>query len=196
MKSRRLCLLLIAALTAVACDREPAAPPPPAEDATTPRAAPSFAALSNLVYPLAGLTPDRVLLTLTDGRFEPSLDAPDHEQLVALAELEALHAIGDLDADGSPDAAVVLAWSGGGSGTFYELLAVLNEPGGLRALDGMPLGDRIDLKSIVVQESRVRLGYIGAGPDDAACCPTQRFDKAFAVEAGKLVEVPVPPASL
>ena len=194
MTARRLCLLLLTAFAAIACDREPA-PLPPA-GATAPRAAPSFAALSNLVYPLAGTAPDRVLLTLTDGRVVPNPETPEQDRLVAAAELEALHAIGDLDGDGSADAAVVLAWSGGGSGTFYELFAVLNLPDGLRALDGVPLGDRIDLKSIAVQEGRVRLGYIGAGPDDAACCPSQRFDKAFAVDAGTLVEVPVPASSL
>jgi len=47
-----------------------------------------------------------------------------------------------------------------------------------------------------VQEGRVRIGYIGAGPDDAACCPSKLFDKAYAVEAGKLAEVPFPAASL
>jgi hypothetical protein len=194
LTARPLGLLLLAALAVTGCDREPA--PAPAPVSTAPRAAPSFAALSNLVYPLSGLAPDRVLLTLSDGRFVPSPDTADGEQLVAEAELEALHAIGDLDGDGSADAAVVLAWSGGGSGTFHELFAVLNEAGGLRALDGAALGDRIDLKAIAVQEGRVRIGFIGAGPDDAACCPSKRFDKAFAVDAGRLVEVPVPAASL
>ena len=194
MTARRACLLLLAALAATGCDREPPAPPAPVIAA--PRAAPSFAALGDLVYPLSGSAPDRVLLTLKGGRFEPSLETPDEERLVAMAELEALHAVGDLDGDGSPDAAVVLAWSGGGSGTFYELFAVLNEASGLRALDGALLGDRIDLKSIVVQTGRIRIGYIGAGPDDAACCPSKTFDKAWAIEAGKLVEVPVPPPSL
>lgn len=196
MTAARLCLLLLAACVAAACDRQASAPPPPPADASAPRAAPSFAALGNLVYPLSGSAPERVLLTLADGRFEPSLETPDEERLVAMAELEALHAIGDLDGDGSPDAAVVLGWSGGGSGTFYELFAVLNEATGLRALDGALLGDRIDLKSIVVQTGRIRIGYIGAGPNDAACCPSKKFDQAFAIEAGKLVEVPIPPPSL
>jgi hypothetical protein len=189
--ARRLSLLLIAACAAVACE-----PAPPAPVATAPRGAPSFAALGRLVYPLSGLAPDRVLLTLVEGRFEPNPETRAEEQLVAMAELEALHAIGDLDGDGSADAAVVLAWSGGGSGTFHELFAVLNEAGGLRALDGQVLGDRIDLKSILIQEGRVRIAYIGAGPDDAACCPSKKFDRAYALEAGQLIEVPVPPASL
>jgi hypothetical protein len=192
--ARRLLALLAAALILTACEREPAAPPAPVVSA--PRAAPSFAALGRQVYPLTGTAPDRVLLTLVEGRFEPSPETPAEDRLVATAELEALHAIGDLDADGSPDAAVVLAWSGGGSGTFHELFAVLNEAGGLRALDGQPLGDRIDLRSILIQEGRVRIAYIGAGPDDAACCPSKKFDRAYAIDAGKLVEVPVPPASL
>ena len=38
-------------------------------------------------------------------------------------------AFGDLDNDGIDDAAVVLTYHGGGSGTFFNLLAVLNENG-------------------------------------------------------------------
>ena len=194
MTARLFGTLLLVALCATGCEREPAAAVAPPADA--PRAAPSFAALGNLVYPLSGPATDRLLLPMKDGRFEPLPETPDSERLVAEGELEALHAVGDLDGDGSPDAAVVLAWNGGGSGTFFELFAVLNEAGGPRALDGQPLGDRIGLKSIVVQEGRVRLSYVGAGPDDAACCPSKRVDKADAIGAGKLIEVPVPAESL
>jgi hypothetical protein len=192
---RTLGLLLLAVLGAAGCEREPTAAVAAAA-VSAPRAAPSFARLGNLVYPLSGAAPERVLLTLKDGRFEPDPNLPDSERLVAVGELEALHAVGDLDDDGSPDAAVLLIWSGGGSGNFYELFAVLNEPGGLRALDGLQLGDRIDLRSIAVREGHVRLSYLGPGPNDAACCPTLRIDKAYAIEAGKLIEVPVPAASL
>ena len=202
MTAPRSATLLLLALLGAGCQPEPAAPPP--APAQAPRAAPSFAKLGNLSYPLSGTAPDRVLLALVDGRYPsdaapdgaPDAATPEDERLVNEAELEALHAIGDLDGDGSPDAAVVLSWNGGGSGTFYELFAVLNEAAGLRPLDGLQLGDRIDLKQIAVQEGRIRIGFIGAGPDDAACCPSQRFDKAFAIEAGKLVEVPAPGASL
>lgn len=194
MSAARTSLLLLAALVTSACEPAVEAPAPAASP--LPRRAPTFVALGNLVYPLSGPATDRVPLRLVDGRYQPDPETPDSERLVAEAALEALHAVGDLDGDGSPDAAVVLPWSGGGSGTFHELFVVLNEPAGLRVLDGVPLGDRIDLKSIVVQDGRVRLNFIGAKPDDAACCPSQLFDKAYAIDAGRLIEVPVPGASL
>jgi hypothetical protein len=194
LTARRLTPLLLTALLAAGCGPEPAVAPAAPSNAL--RGAPSFTTLGNLGYPLSGTAPDRVLLALVDGHYAPDPATPDAERLVSDAELEALHAIGDLDGDGSPDAAVVLAWSGGGSGTFFELFAVLNEAGGLRPLEGLQLGDRIDLKQIAVQEGRIRVGFVGAGPDDAACCPSKRFDKAYAIEAGKLVEVAVPGASL
>lgn len=195
MTVRRRSLILFAALLAAACEPEIATPVAEAAE-PAPRAAPSFAALSNLAYPLAGVGSEGFALQLVDGVYTANANLPDQERLVATAELEPLHAIGDLDADGSPDGALVLGWSGGGSGTFYELFAVLNEPAGLRPLGGVLLGDRVELKSIAVRDGRVIVGYIGAGPDDAACCPTKRFDKAFQVEAGTLTEVALPGVSL
>ena len=55
---------------------------------------------------------------------------------------------GDINNDGAPDAAVVLAASGGGSGTFYSLEAVVNQYGKPVDIASISLGDRIVVKAV------------------------------------------------
>lgn len=181
--SRAASALLTCALALAACERAPA--PTPAAAPAPPRAAPTLAALGGLEYALTAFDGARVRLVA--GHFEAPTEAPPAEVLVASAELHPLSGVGDLDGDGSPDAVVVLAASGGGSGTFYELVAVLNTAQGLQALPGVVLGDRIDLKRIEVASRAVRLEYLMAGPDDPLCCPRTRAERVYAVEGGRLV---------
>lgn len=189
--SRRASALLTCALALAACERAPA---PSAAVAPAPRAAPTLAALGSLEYSLTAF--DGAQVRLVDGRFEAPPDAPREDLLVASAELHPLSGVGELDGDGSPDAVVVLAGNGGGSGTFYELVAVLNGAEGLRPLAGIALGDRIDLRRIEVSGRAVRLEFLMAGPDDPLCCPRTRVERAYRVEDGRLVELAAPPPAL
>ena len=189
VKSRLAPLLLLIALAA--CERT-VTPPPPTASAV--RAAPSRAALDNLEYALSAF--DGAKVTLKDGHYEAPPDQPEAERLIASADLHPLSAVGDLDGDGSPDAAVVVASNGGGSGVFHEVIAVLNLPDGFKAQAGVPLGDRIDLKRIEVRSGVIEIEMLSAGPNDALCCPTQRTARAFKLAGARLVETAIPGGSL
>lgn len=181
-------LLLLMALAA--CDREPA----PVAAPPAPRTAPSLAALGELEYALTAFDGARVRLAA--GHYEAPTETPPAEVLVASCELHPLSGVGDLDGDGSPDAAVVLTSSGGGSGTFHELVAVLNTAQGLTPLPGVPLGDRIDLKRIDVVGGAISLEFLMAGPDDPLCCPRAKAQRSYRIEGGRLVESAPPPPAL
>ncbi len=56
----------------------------------------------------------------------------------------------DLNKDSSPDAVVILAQSGGGSGSFYEITAVMAAGNWIYQTDSYVLGDRIEIKNIEV----------------------------------------------
>jgi len=172
------------ALLAVGCDHAATPPPPPA--VAVPRAAPSVVALGELEYRLEGF--DGYPVPLHAGRYQAPPELPDAERVVASAELHRFSAIGDLDGDGSADAAVVVVADGGGSGVFHELVAVLNRADGLQATLSLPLGDRIELRGIEVREGRVLVDLLGARPDDPACCPSQRLTRRYKVSEGRLVE--------
>src|SRR5438270_132957 len=72
--------------------------------------------------------------------------------VVRLADVAAF---GDLDGTGGLDAAVVLIGSGGGSGTFVELAAVLNDAGAARPVATTLLGDRILVREVTVQDRTI-----------------------------------------
>jgi len=184
---RPLRLALSVAVALAACDR---AEPPPVPATRAPRPAPTLIALGELDYPLTAF--DGVVVRLRGGRFEASADLPPEERVVMGAELHPLSAVGDLDGDGSPDAAVVVAGNGGGSGTFLELFVVLNGATGLTPIAGPVLGDRLKIERLEVREGRVTIAYLAAKPDDPLCCPTAKVQRDLRLEAGRLVEIPAP----
>ena len=103
------------------------------------------------------------------------------------------YAAGDLDADGVPDAAIVLATTTGGSGTFLDLALVLN-------VDGQPvnaatlfLGDRVPVDRIRIVEGEVQVDLTMHGPADPMCCPSLEVTRRFRYESGDLVESHTPP---
>lgn len=95
-------------------------------------------------------------------------------------------AFGDLDSDGVDDAAVFLSYSGGGSGTFFHLLAVLNENGTPVHVASYLLGDRIGIKSLEIADGDIMVMMVAHGPLDALCCPTQDTVAIFHLHGNEL----------
>lgn len=81
-------------------------------------------------------------------------------------------AFGDLNGDGSQDAAVALAENGGGTGTFVSLVAVLNQDGVPVQSASVLIDDRPLIKDIAIQDSRIVLQATIHGVNDPFCCPT------------------------
>lgn len=123
-------------------------------------------------------------VTLHDGRYE-SANA-DARETVMLMEPRPT---GDLDGDGREDAAVLLVSSGGGSGVFVELAAVVNRGGVAVHVASAPLGDRVKVKSLAIQEGVIRVEMVTHDEDDAACCPTLDVTISYGLRGGRLVEV-------
>ena len=95
-------------------------------------------------------------------------------------------AFGDLDNDGVEDAAVVLSYNGGGSGTFFSLLAILNENGAPLHVASIGLGDRIRLNSLEIAAGVITVKMVAHGPNDALCCPTQETTATFRLNRNTL----------
>ncbi len=105
--------------------------------------------LENAEYPIEGV--DGRPIRLQNGIYRQKYDpTAASEMVVQLSESVG----GDLDGDGVPDAVVVLVSDGGGSGIFYDLIAVRNSNGQPKATALVSLGDRarvIGLKVVKVQ---------------------------------------------
>lgn len=140
------------------------------------------AALSNAEYQLPSRSGQTV--RVRDGKWaEPPAEG---RQTVTIVDMNAR---GDLNGDGVSDAVVLLVYSGGGSGTFVYLAAVLNDQGRPRHVSSVELGDRVKVNSIVVADMRVTVGLTIHGRNDAACCPTEPGTRVFGMTDQKLVEI-------
>ncbi len=153
--------------------------PAPAASATAPSAWED--ALKNGRYELPNM--EAGVFQLKDGKYEKKYG--DGTSQVYRVELVTM-ATGDLTADGEEDAVVVLAWNGGGSGTFYNLVAVGNQGGTLQQVAAEPLGDRIQVKALKIQDGKINVDMLTHEANDPACCPTQRVMRTYRLDGSAL----------
>ena len=91
---------------------------------------------------------------------------------------------GDLDGDADEDMVAILVESGGGTGSFYSLFAILNEDGE-PAITGesVPLGDRIQVRALAIgEDGLVTADLTVPGPNDPLCCPTLEETHQYRLE--------------
>jgi uncharacterized protein len=96
-------------------------------------------------------------------------------------------AFGDLNGDNVDDAAIIITYNTGGSGSFISLCAVLGTSGKPFITDPILLGDRVGIKSVRIQSGKVVLDIVKHKPNDPSCCPTVPVTLSYSVENGKLV---------
>jgi basic membrane protein A len=135
--------------------------------------------LANLSYPVE-YTADGTA-PLTDGAYEEA--AAPGSAAVTTVELSDMLAFGDLDADAVDDAAVVLISDPGGSGRFYDLVAVLDRNGNAFPVATTFLGDRIEINSVTIEDGQIVVDMLDRGPGDAmADEPTQPMTRVFGIK--------------
>lgn len=142
----------------------------------------SWRALLDATYPVS-IRPAGV--TLHDGLYDvPAAPGSASRVVVRLADMAAF---GDVDGTGDPDAAVVLVSSGGGSGTFAELSAVLNEAGVPHPLPAALLGDRVLVREVRVQDRTIVVRLRVRGATDPLTLRTQEVTRTYALDGARLV---------
>jgi heat shock protein HslJ len=142
-------------------------------------------ALKNLEYrsqiTQSGVAP------LKDGEYRESAAPGSASETVV--RLTGSVATGDLNGDGAPDAAVVLATSTGGSGVFMDLAAVIMQDGRPVNVAIAPLGDRVKINSLTIQDGQIVVDMVTHGPNDPMCCPTQQVVETYELQGDELVKV-------
>ena len=103
--------------------------------------------------------------------------------------LSDMMAQGDLNKDGVTDAAVVLVINPGGSGTFYELAAILNQDGKPSHAASAALGDRIQIKQMTIKDGEITVRLVTQGPNDPMSRPTLEVTRRYKLDTGVLVPV-------
>jgi len=146
----------------------------------------------------ASLTPDMLqntlyqsewvkegVVQLTDGEYRKAImEGSATETVVRLADM----AFGDLNNDGVEDAAVILVTDPGGSGTFFDLAAVLNRDGQPQHVATISLGDRAQVRSLSLAEGQISVEMVTHDPNDPMCCPTQLVRNTYALQGDTLMQ--------
>jgi heat shock protein HslJ len=141
-------------------------------------------ALKNAVY--QSEWPEDGVAQLSDGEYrKPIVEGSATELTIRLADIT----LGDLDSDGVEDAAVILITDPGGSGTFYDLAAVLNRNGEPEHVATASLGDRAQIRAFSIEAGQIIIEMVTHGPEDPMCCPTQIVRNTYALEGDTLVEM-------
>jgi heat shock protein HslJ len=143
------------------------------------------AVLENLTY--QSYITESGMAPLENGEYrEPA--APDSAEEIVVLLTDSV-ATGDLNGDGIPDAAVVLATNSGGSGVFIDLAVVVVEDGQPVNVAITPLGDRVQINSLTIQDGQIVVDMVVQGPDDPMCCPTQQVVETYELQGYELVQM-------
>ena len=199
----RICLILVFFIVQMACSvpiAQNAANTPTATVANTPTPKETGAPEPTLTVPV--LTPP-VAETPSTGPFSLDMlknfsyrvedfnvqaDLVDGVYLgdMIQARLVEPAAFGDLNGDGKQDAAVVLAIKSGGTGTFFDLIAVLDNAGTPEQVGFTTIGDRQIVKNLQIADGRIVLDYLTQGLNDPLCCPGEHRLRSYLLENGLL----------
>jgi len=192
LKIRTCFLLALLFLTACAPVSAPAAstltPAAPTSMPPSPTPIPSptvppldLAAIESGTYTLSAL--DNLKVTLAGGKVEV-VNPPDN--LKVTGRLIEPVAFGDLNGDGVDDAAFTIAVNTGGSGTFHIMIAVLART---NQVASQQVGDRIQEKQLSIQNAKIVLEYLRAGPRDGLCCPSEHAMTTYQFHQGDLLKI-------
>lgn len=97
---------------------------------------------------------------------------------------------GDFNNDGLNDTALILTQDGGGSGTFFYLVAALGNNNTCIGTNGVFLGDRISIQSIEIKEGRIIVNYNDRKDSDPmTSIPSIEITKQFKLENGRLIDI-------
>jgi hypothetical protein len=91
-------------------------------------------------------------------------------------------AFGDLNGDEQGDAAAFLAVNSGGTGTFFYLIALLDQNGTPIQDASTYLGDRQRIVSLEIEQGQINVDYYTQGPNDGLCCPSQHQLRTYKLE--------------
>lgn len=185
----RFSLILLGIVFFIGC--RPATPPPPPSEQT--QAAPATILESTSIPVRPTTMPDEVIQVLNGGY---QLGATEALQIVKLTDGDFVQgtpgsdgfisvkstgfaAVGDLNADGVDEVAMLVSENYGGSGVFVFLTVYADVDGVLTFQNSTMVDDRPQLNVLAIQNGEIYLDAVTHGPDEPMCCPTLRTTRHY-----------------
>ena len=124
-------------------------------------------------------------IKLSDGIYREQIVPGSGSELVI--KLSDKITFGDLNGDGLEDAAVILVSDPGGSGTFYDLAAVINSRGQAKEVASAFLGDRVKVEELSIRSGKIVVKMVTHRSTDPMCCPSLKVEQAYGLQGDELV---------
>jgi len=183
MRFRTSVLLTIVVSVVSACNVSTASPSPTPVPVTevsqlpnTPTPTPGYiTAMRNAEYQL-GFTDALRVVQLTDGKFEQG--APGGTDYISVNVTDFI-VPGDLNSDGTPEVAALVAENYGGSGVFVFLAVYENVNGALKFRTSTLVDDRPQLNKLSIEKGRIFLDAVIHKRDEPMCCPTLKTTRHY-----------------
>jgi len=124
-------------------------------------------------------------IKLNDGIYKEKIASDSATELVI--KLNDRISFGDLNGDGAEDAALILVSDPGGSGTFYDLVAVINSQGKAKYAASIFLGDRVKVEKVDLSSGKILVKMVIHKRTDPMCCPSLKVEQEYALQGDELV---------
>ena len=174
-------VLQIAACKAVVKESQPSEKEPDGDSAKQPL---TINELKNAEY--RSKWSARGKIKLDDGNYQEKI-APDSATELVI-KLSDKVAFGDLNGDGAEDGAVMLICDPGGSGTFYDLAAVINGNGKPLYAASVFLGDRVKVEDVSIRSGKIVVKMVIHQRTDPRCCPSLKVKQEYMLQGDVLAE--------
>jgi heat shock protein HslJ len=164
-------------LLSLACVSGPFLP-----DASSTESAPTLKELKNASY--SGLEGMKGPVKLVDGRWRGRPYKKGSASRPVVTFVGDLELTGDLDSDGTDDAVVFLNYAPGGTGQLLYLAVMARKKAKIENLATALIGDRVQIRDVRIDQSRILVDVVQAGPTDARCCPGEVTTLGWTLEPG------------
>jgi heat shock protein HslJ len=154
----------------------------PSEPTKVAMQAPTLKEIKNASY--SGIEGLKGSVKLVDGRWKgrPYKKGSASRPVVSL--VGDFRITGDLDGDGTDDAVVLLNYAPGGTGQLLHLAVMTRKKGKIENLATTLIGDRVQIRDVRIEQKRIFVDVIQAGPKDAMCCPGEVTTREWTLDPG------------
>ena len=152
--------------------------PPSSSAAPTP----TLKELKNASY--SGIEGLKGPVKLVDGTWKGRPYTKDGASRPVVSLVGDLRVNGDLEGVGTDHTVVFLNYSPGGTGQLLYLAVMARRKNRLENIATALIGDRVQIRDVRIEQRRIFVDIVQAGPKDAMCCPGEVITREWTLQPG------------